>query len=187
VAPLGRERRPPWRYQRRRSWLSSNRGRCAEVTGLAEAAREQYRNQERRSTHPAPRDCGAAPSGDKTLPDLAGSGDLVRPDPSAPPPAADPSDRHPGYAAGLAPPPGHQELDLPQPVRPTTDQRRNPSPGAAPGTGEPLLGASPNPRRTARARAPRGRRHDPPDPGRRPDRPGTTPSRRSCVLKQPGC
>jgi hypothetical protein len=30
----------------------------------------------------------------------------------APPPATDPSNRHPRHAAGLAPPPGHQEMDL---------------------------------------------------------------------------
>jgi hypothetical protein len=38
---------------------------------------------------------------------------LSAPDPSAPPPAADPSDHHPGHAAGLAPPADHQTLDLP--------------------------------------------------------------------------
>jgi hypothetical protein len=36
-------------------------------------------------------------------------------------PAADPSNRHPGHTAGLAPPPGHQEMDLSPPVRPPTD------------------------------------------------------------------
>ena len=35
-----------------------------------------------------------------------------------PRPAANPSDRHPCHPAGLAPPPGHQKMDLSPPVRP---------------------------------------------------------------------
>jgi predicted FMN-binding regulatory protein PaiB len=62
----------------------------------------------------------------------------------------------------------------PQHRGPPTDHRRDPSSGTAPGTGEPLLGPSPNPGRTRRPRAPRGRRHAPPNPGRRPAWPGTT-------------
>ncbi|MFZ0121424.1 MAG: hypothetical protein WAL99_18675 [Pseudonocardiaceae bacterium] len=38
-----------------------------------------------------------------------------------PPAPASASDRHPGHAAGLAPPPGHQALDLLPPIRPSTD------------------------------------------------------------------
>jgi hypothetical protein len=37
--------------------------------------------------------------------------------PPAPPPVAPASDRHPSHIAGLAPPPGYQEVDLPEPVR----------------------------------------------------------------------
>src|SRR6478672_2336606 len=37
---------------------------------------------------------------------------------TAPPPSASPSTRHPRHPAGLAPPPGHQEVDLSKPVRP---------------------------------------------------------------------
>jgi putative transposase len=55
---------------------------------------------------------------------LAGPGDLVRPDPATPPPATEPSDPHPGHTAGLAPACGHQTLDIPQPVRPPTDEVR---------------------------------------------------------------
>lgn len=39
--------------------------------------------------------------------------------------------------------------------------------------------------RARRARAPRGRRHDPPDPGHRSTRPGTTPSRQRSSLNPP--
>ena len=97
------------------------------------------RGQECRDPHPAPRSRSAAPPGDQTSPHLAGSGRPVRPDPAAAPPAADPSNRRAGHAAGLAPPADRQALDLPQPVRPPTDYRRHPNFGAAPSTGEPLL------------------------------------------------
>ena len=54
-------------------------------------------------------------------PDLARPSDPVRSDSAAPSPAASPSARHACNPAGLAPTPGHQELDLSKPVRPTTD------------------------------------------------------------------
>ena len=74
--------------------------------------------------------------------DLAGPGDLVSLDPAAPPPAVSASDRHTCHAAGLAPPTDQQAMDSSSPVRPPTDHRGNPGPGATPGTGEPLLGAT---------------------------------------------
>jgi hypothetical protein len=43
--------------------------------------------------------------------------------PTAAPTVADPSDRHAGHAAGLAPPADRQARDLPQPVWPPSDHR----------------------------------------------------------------
>src|SRR5918998_1632063 len=92
---------------------------------LARATHSQRRGQERRDPYPAPGSRSTAPPGDQTSPHLAGPGRPLRPSPTAPPPAADPSDRHTGHAAGLAPPADHQTLDLPQPVRPPTDSARH--------------------------------------------------------------
>ena len=112
--------------------------------------------------------------------------------PTVAPPAADPSDRHAGHAVGLAPPADRQALDLPPPVRPTTDHRRHPSPSATPGTGQPLLGATAGSKEnssdsaTASAPAPSGgswpplglaRHHGVATPGGRP----------SCARRLPGC
>src|SRR5918997_6102275 len=144
---------------------------------LARATHPQGRGQERRDPYPAPGSRGAASSGDPASPDLAGPSDLVRPGPPTPPPAADPSDRHADHTAGLAPPADRQTLDLPQPVRPPTDHRRNPGLGATPGTGEPLLGPPQDPRRTRRTRPPRRYRHHPADPDRRSAWPSTPPGR----------
>lgn len=149
----------------------------AQAVRLARTTRPERRGQERRDPDPAPRSYGAAPSGEQAVPDLAGPGDPVCPDPPAPPPTLCSPNRHPGDAAGLAPPPAHPTMDLPPPIRPPTDQRRTPRSGAAPGTREPILGSSPPPRRTRRARPPLGHRHDPADSGRCRSRAGTTSSR----------
>jgi hypothetical protein len=113
---------------------------------MACTACPQWRSQGRRDSHPAPRSRRTAPPGDQASPDLAGSGNLVGADPAVASLAAYPSDRHPCHAAVLASPPGRQTMDLPQPVRPPTDHRRDPQAGAAPGPGKPFLGPSPNPR-----------------------------------------
>ena len=159
---------------------------------LAHAAREHQCGQERRDPHPASRSCGTPPPGDQASPDLARPGDPVRPDSAAPPTTASASNRHPCHAAGLAPPPDHQTLDQSPPIRPPTDHRRDPSSGATPGTAEPLLEPPPPPRRTRRTRAPRGRRHYPPDfrrlPGWVQHPAGQTPNGAPpSALRPPGC
>jgi hypothetical protein len=58
-------------------------------------------------------------------PDRAMLSALVR----ASPRALEASDRHPGHLVVLAPPPGQPALDLPEPTRTSTDQRRGPRPG----------------------------------------------------------
>jgi hypothetical protein len=46
----------------------------------------------------------------------------------------------PGNAAGLAPPSGHPQVDLPGAARPPGDERGDPCPGAAAGGGKPGAG-----------------------------------------------
>ena len=58
---------------------------------------------------------GAAPSDQPAAAQLAGASDPVRPDPPTPPPPPSTSSLSPREVAGLAPPPGHQKLDLPEP------------------------------------------------------------------------
>src|SRR5205085_474758 len=70
---------------------------------LARATHPQRRGQQRRDPHPAPGSRSAAPPGHQASAHLARSGYPVRSDPAAPPPAADPSDRHAGHPVGLAP------------------------------------------------------------------------------------
>jgi hypothetical protein len=113
---------------------------------LARVTHSQRRGQERRDPHLAPGSRSTAPPGDPAPPHLAGPGHPVRLGPTAAPPAADPSDRHAGYAAGLASSADRQTLELPPPVRPPTDYRRNPGLGTTPGTGQPLLGLPQDPR-----------------------------------------
>lgn len=120
---------------------------CA-VFGWLRLLARSTRGQGHRDPHPAPRTHRAPPSGQATATLLARSRDPLRLNPATPPPPACPSDRHPGHPAGLAPPPDREEMDLPQPVWSTIDQRRDPRAGAAPGTGEPVLGPSPPPGRT---------------------------------------
>jgi len=57
-------------------------------------------------------------------------------------PAARPSARHAGHAAGLAPPPDHPQVDVSEPVRPAGDQPGDPRPGAAGGPGQPGRGGT---------------------------------------------
>src|SRR5581483_11571311 len=90
---------------------------------LARATREQDSGQKRGDPYPAPRGCNPAPSGDQASADLVRPSDLVRVDPAASPPLTSTPDRHPSHVDGLAPAPGGQEMDLSEPVRPSTHRR----------------------------------------------------------------
>ena len=80
--------------------------------------------------------------------------------------AARPSARHAGHAAGLAPPPDHTQVDVPEPARPPADQPGDPRPGAAAGAGEPRLGIPQGARRAVPARSPHQRGDRAADPAR---------------------
>src|ERR1022692_3876723 len=71
---------------------------------------------------------------------------------------------HPGNRPSVAPPPGHQEVGLSARRRTTASQRRDRRADQAARRREPRLGIPADPRRTAQARPPGQRLHDPPGP-----------------------
>jgi hypothetical protein len=95
---------------------------------------------------------GPAPPGRHAPSLMARPGGLVRPDPGAPPRTPPPPHRHTRHAAGMAPPPHHTHMDLPQPTRTPTNRYRSSRTGRPVGAGEPSLGAPPRPGRTHPAR-----------------------------------
>jgi putative transposase len=72
----------------------------------------------------------------------------------------------PGTLLGLAPPPDHPQMDVPEPARPAAHQQRHPRPSAATGAGEPHLGIQQSPRRTPPARSSHQRSDRAADPAR---------------------
>ena len=70
----------------------------------------------------------------------------------------------PGNDSALAPAPRAPTVDLPEPARTTTDQRRPHHVGAADGAGEPELGLPQDPGRAAQTRPPGRRLDDPANP-----------------------
>src|SRR3979490_2154411 len=72
----------------------------------------------------APRDLSPTPPGPHTPPLMARPGDHVRVDAAAPPRTTPPPHRPTRHTAGMAPPSHRTEMDLPQPTRTPTDQRR---------------------------------------------------------------
>ncbi len=70
----------------------------------------------------------------------------------------------PGDSAALAPPPGHSEVDLPEPDGPPAGQRCDRRADRAARPRESRLGIPEDPGRTAQARPPGERLHDPPGP-----------------------
>src|SRR6185436_18048061 len=84
---------------------------------------------------------------------------------------------HPRHRPALAPPPGHPQVDLPQPDRTAAGQRRDSRPHRAARHREQRLGIPEDPRRAAQARPPGWCVHDPPGPQGAEDSPA--PERRS--------
>lgn len=107
---------------------------------LARAAHPQHHSQERGDPRPPSRAHGPAPPAEQASPDLTRPSDPARPDPAAPRPLRLHRIVTPAHAAGLAPPPGHPTMDLPESLRVPTDQRGDPGSGAAPGSGNPSWG-----------------------------------------------
>src|SRR3954470_20649893 len=99
------------------------------------AARTNDVHQRRRAVGTAPRGRRAPPHQPETTPGLGRPGRLRRPDPAAANEAAQPPPDHPRHDSALAPPPRAPEMDLPEPDRPTTDQRRPRRAGRTEGSG----------------------------------------------------
>ena len=107
-----------------------------------------------RGDHDAPsRGDGAAASGRPARAGLGRPGGPGGARPAAASGAARPPARHAGHVTGLAPPPDHTEVDVPEPAGPPADQPGDPRPGAAAGAREPGLGVPPGARRAVSARS----------------------------------
>src|SRR5689334_22100495 len=125
--------------------------------------------EERRDPGLASRGGGAAPRQPKAEDGLGGSGGARRAGPDPAQGAAGAPDRQPGYAAALAPPHGHEEMDPAQgPGTPAAAQRAGRADRPA-GPGQPPLGRGPDPGRAAPPRAPDRRGHHPQDTALPPD------------------
>jgi putative transposase len=85
----------------------------------------------------------------------------------------------PGTLLGLAPPPDHPQVDVPEPVRPAEDQPGDPRAGAAGGAGEPGLGVPQGARRADPARIP-GQRSECAADLARPAAPTSPPNADTC-------
>ena len=139
---------------------------------LAGPARPVARLQERGAAGAAARGRRAAPR-QSAAP--AGLGRPRRPRRADPAPAGKAAGAPAGHArhrAAVAPPPGHQEVDLPEPDGTAAGQRRDRRADRAARHREQRLGIPADPGRAAQARPPGQRVHDPPDPQGAADPPG---------------
>ena len=131
---------------------------------LARPAQSLADLQEHRAARAAARGRRAAPH---QSPATAGLGRPRRPRRADPAPAGKAADAPAGHArhrAAVAPPPGHPEMDLPEPDGTAAGQRRDHRADRAARHREHRLGVPADPRRAAQARPPGRRIHDPPRP-----------------------
>ena len=91
----------------------------------------------------------------------------------------------PGHGPALASPPGHQEVDLPEPLRAPTRRPNDRRADRTDGPRERALGLPAHPRRTPQARPPRRRIHDPQDPQAVSDTARTSPVHRHVMATLP--
>jgi hypothetical protein len=93
----------------------------------------------------------------------------------------------PRHGPALAPPPGDQEVDLPEPLRSPTHRPDDCRADRADGPRERDLGLPAHPRGTAQARLPRRRIHRPPDPQAAADTASTAPVHRHVMAPASAC
>ena len=98
---------------------------------------------------------------------------------------ARPPPGHPGHGLAVAPPPGDQEVDLPEPWRSPTPRRHDRRADRTAGPREPDLGLPAHPRRTTQTRPSRRRLHDPQDPQAAANTAGTAASDRHVLATVP--
>src|SRR5271157_146185 len=131
---------------------------------LAGPARPVIGLQERRAARPAARGRRAAPHTSAAPTGLGRPRRPHRTDPAPASKAASAPAGHPWHRPAVAPPPGHLEVDLPEPDRTTAGQRRDRHPHRAARHREQRLGIQEDPTRAAQARPPGQRIHHPPGP-----------------------
>ena len=124
---------------------------------------------------------------------LGRPGSLGRADPAPARKATDAPADHPGHRPALAPPPDHPQVDLPEPHRTTSGQRRDHYADRAARHREQRLGIPENSRRAAQTRLPGQRVHHPPgpqgaeDPARHRNDAPTRLGEDSCTLRPRRC
>src|ERR1022692_517284 len=140
---------------------------------LAGPARPLADVQERRTARAAARGRRAAPHQSASPAGLGRPRGPRRADPGPAQMAAGAPAGHARHRPSLAPPPGHPEVDLPEPDGPTTSKRRDHRADRAARHRERLVGIPADPRRATQARPPGRRIHDPPGTQGPQDPPGT--------------
>ena len=143
---------------------------------LADAARPRIVVQGHRAPRPAPRGRRTPQNQPEASPGLGRPSPVRRADPTPARGAARASPGHPGHGPAVAPPPGDQEVDLPEPLRSPTPRPDDRRADRTDGPRERDLGLPAHPRRTTQARPPRRRIHDPQDPQAAADTAGTAAS-----------
>ena len=141
--------------------------------------------QGRRAARAAARGRRAAPDPSAAPAGLGRPGGDGRADPAPAGKAASAPAGHPRHRPALAPPPGHPQVDPPAPDGTAASQRRDRRAHRAARHREPRLGIQEDPRRTAQARPPGQRVHDPPGPQSAEDPPGAQAAHRHDVAAVP--
>src|SRR6187551_2635847 len=124
------------------------------ATELADTAPPRIDVQGRRAPRPPPRGRRPAQNQPQAPPGLGRPRTIRRPDPTATHGATRSSPGHPGHGVALAPPPGDQEVDPPEPLRSPTCRPSDRRPDRTAGPRERDLGLPAHSRRTAQARPP---------------------------------
>ena len=152
---------------------------------LAGPARPVIGLQGRRAARAAARGRRAAPHPSAAPAGLGRPRGPRRADPAPAGKAADAPAGHPRHRPALAPPPGHPQVDLPEPDRTAAGQRRDRRADRAARHREPRLGIQADPGRAAQARPPGQRIHHPPGPQGPEDPPGTGTAHRHDLAEVP--
>jgi hypothetical protein len=121
------------------------------TTELADTAPPRLIVQAHRTPRPPPRGRRTSQNQPQTTPRLGRPSTARRPHPTPTRSAARASPGHPGHGPALAPPPGHQEVDLPEPLRSPTCRPGGHLAGRTDGPRERDLGLPAHPRRTSQA------------------------------------
>ena len=152
---------------------------------LTDPARPVVGLQGRRVARAAARGRRAAPRQFPAPARLGRPGGPRRADPAPAGKAAEAPAGHPRHRPAVAPPPGHPQVDLPQPDRTAAGQRQDHRADRTARHREQQLGIPADPRRAAETRPPSRRVHHPPGPQGPEDPPGTATAHRHDLAEVP--